>query len=278
MAVSSKTMVGTGGQPCPRNLPHSQAGNPTPGHSKPARRPWPRRAAGAITPAAGLIGLAVMLTACSQPTGHPALAGHPAPGDAAGSNPSACSGPHPTGNWIALLAPGHTASNVQNAQINVVATMPDTTTGTTYLILDRSPADSPDQLQQSDLAPLITSGVLRSAAGYNAQASEPDLHSCDMKLSDKPAAQPYLTTAEKAAEADGLATSADFASTASPFLISDDPLDPDSYIVTLDVPGPRQTGLPTDMPTTLYNQRSIITLVTKQTPIVTAIGQGIIKQ
>ncbi len=228
-----------------------------------------------ITPAAGLIGLAVMLTACSHPAGRPALAGHPSPGDAAGSNPSACSGPHPTGNWIALLAPGHTVSTVQAAQISVMAAIADTATGKTYLILQRPPTDSPGQLQQSDLAPLITSGVLRSAAGYNAQASESDLYSCDMKMSDKPAAQPYITAAEKAAEADGLATRADFASTASPFLISDDPLDPNSYIVTLDVPGPPQTSLPTDMPT-LYTQRSIITLVTKQNPAVTGIGQGTI--
>jgi hypothetical protein len=242
----------------------------TPAHSKPSSRAWPRRAGGAITrAAAGLTGLAVVLTACSQPAGHA--------GDAAGGMPY-CSGEYPTGNWIALLAPGHTARDVQNAQINVVATIPDTTTGKTYLILDHAPTGPARQLHQADLAPLITSGVLLSAASYNGQASEPDLHSCDMKLSDKPAAQPYITAAENTAEADGLATSADFASTASPFLISDDPLDPDSYIVTLDVPGPRQTGLPTNMPTTLYNQRSIITLVTKPTPAVTAIGQGIIGQ
>jgi hypothetical protein len=48
-----------------------------------------------------------------------------------------------------------------------------------------------------------------------------------------------------------------------------------SLIVTLDVPGPRVTGLPSGAPTNLYRQRSIVELVNRQSAAVAGIGQGI---
>jgi hypothetical protein len=215
----------------------------------------------------GIIAVAVLLGAC----GHPATA--PSRATSALGGLSSCTGSSPSGNWIGQLAAGHTAADIQVADIAVVATIPDTT-GKTYAILRRPPADSPAKLQQADVAPLLSSGVLAAAASYDSQPSEPNLHSCDMKLSDKPAAQPYITAAENTALADGLATQADLSSTASPFLISDDPLDPSTLIVTLDVPGPQQTGLPAGIPTNLYTQRSIIELVNKQTTAVTGISHS----
>ena len=84
-----------------------------------------------------------------------------------------------------------------------------------------------------------TTSFFTRVGAVHAQSSVPALHTCDMTLSDRPAAQPLVAAALRAAVSDGLAASVrGLRAKLQEVLVSNNPLRPASVIVTLLLPGP----------------------------------------
>lgn len=88
-------------------------------------------------------------------------------------------------------------------------------------------------------------------ATVHAQSAIPALHTCDMLLSNRPAARPIVTAALRAAVADHLAASVSkLRASVQVILVSNNPLRSGSVIVTLLLPGPARAPLSKGAPVT----------------------------
>ena len=88
-------------------------------------------------------------------------------------------------------------------------------------------------------------------ATVHAQSAIPALHTCDMLLSNRPAARPIVAAALRAAVADHLAASVSrLRASVQEILVSNNPLRRGSVIVTLLLPGPARAPLSKGAPVT----------------------------
>lgn len=96
-----------------------------------------------------------------------------------------------------------------------------------------------------------TTSYFTRVGAVHAQSSVPALHTCDMLLSNRPAAQPLVTAALRAAVSDGLAASVrGLRGKLQEVLVSNNPLRPGSVIVTLLLPGPARRPIYKGAPST----------------------------
>jgi|SRR5579884_526546 len=112
-------------------------------------------------------------------------------------------------------------------------------------------------------------GVERSGMAF-AQSEDPALRSCDYKLADRPADQPLIQAAKAALGSNGLATAEQMNSDGAVYLVSDDPLDANDEIVTIDVPT-TSTELPNGGHS--FASEHLVAVVDKSTDAVSEIGQ-----
>jgi hypothetical protein len=98
---------------------------------------------------------------------------------------------------------------------------------------------SPRRLDGSviDQAQLQAAAGVANAAPVFPQSADPAIHSCDYRLADRPQAAPFVAAAEAALTAQGLATRQQIEGPGALYLLSDDPLDANQVIGTIDVPG-----------------------------------------
>jgi hypothetical protein len=134
--------------------------------------------------------------------------------------------PSPIG-YAGLVRPGH-AQAAQNALGSaLLARVPDSASGT--VVIARSAGGMAAGAQSAALS------QWKPVLGQSQQAS---LQSCNMMLSDRPAAQPIINAAISAVAQQGYVSSAaTLKSELQEVLISDNPVAADSVIVTLLVPG-----------------------------------------
>lgn len=78
---------------------------------------------------------------------------------------------------------------------------------------------------------------VQSAGAVFPQSADPTLRSCDYKLQDKPRAQRLVSAAETALASAGVASRQQMDGDGAMYLVSDNPLDTEQVIVTIDVPG-----------------------------------------
>jgi hypothetical protein len=108
---------------------------------------------------------------------------------------------------------------------------------------------------------------------YQIVPDDPSLQSCDILLADRPAAQPFITTAVNTAVSDGMAGSAtSLRANLSGIEIGDNPLAAGSLVVVLVVSGPPQgtvAGHTVEGPAS-----SIFVIIDQATGAVTGISQG----
>jgi hypothetical protein len=108
---------------------------------------------------------------------------------------------------------------------------------------------------------------------YQVVPDDPSLQSCDMLLADRPAAQPFITTAVATAVADGMAGSAaTLRANLAGIEIGDNPLAAGQMVVVLVVSGPPQGTV--DGHTVEGADSSIFVIVDQATMAVTGISKG----
>lgn len=194
---------------------------------------------------AGLAGLAAwMHQAGSQQQGKSARTGNVAVAGARGLDPQGvgCQGQAIIGEE-AIERSGQALAVRQELGTGLKAQL-NTPVGELVLIraaeIRPAAAGQPAQSAQVSVAGADAASQMFSAmTPVYAQSSVPALHSCDMMLSDRPAAQPLISAAEQAAVSHDLVASAsDLQSKLQEVLISDNPADPGSVIVTLLEQGP----------------------------------------
>jgi hypothetical protein len=115
-------------------------------------------------------------------------------------------------------------------------------------------------------------GTGLSASGpVSALANEQDLQSCNYMLTDRPAAQPYVNSAEAALVAQGYKTNNPSDGPIGIYL-SDDPLSASDIIVTVDYVGAVEhlAGVPAGV--ILHDRQDFAVIENKSTDAVVAVG------
>jgi hypothetical protein len=106
-----------------------------------------------------------------------------------------------------------------------------------------------------------------------AQSRQSRLHSCDMLLSNRPAARPIINAAEAAVARNGyIASAARLRSELQEVLISDNPVAPHSVIVTLLVPG--RAYRPIANAPVLHHLKAYTVIENDSTDHITAVAGG----
>lgn len=95
---------------------------------------------------------------------------------------------------------------------------------------------------------LTSQRALTSSGEILPQSSRADLHSCDYHLADRLAAQRYITAAQRALVAQGLASHTNVTDAASMDPISDDPVVAGRLLVTIKFPGHAVANAPSGAP------------------------------
>lgn len=175
--------------------------------------------------------------------------------------------------YIALLSPGHQVAELANSGIPAVQLHAAGSEGLSSTVITAPPAQSwsksgPARANSSLALPAVSASAL-----IYPQAKEPQLQSCDYQLSDRPAAQPYLRSAEQELLNLGLVTSAQVQSV--PWaLLSDDQLDPSAYIVTIAVLGPPMSTANTPAGVEVLSSLRFEVIEEATSTTVTAYGQA----
>lgn len=179
-----------------------------------------------------------------------------------GPSLSACSGNAPLA-VVARLNSGTTLGSVVSAgfqALPLVSHPGGYATGSDPTVDEDVVAVLPD-----GQSPAAVSSTLRGLSGVSAvgtvyaQSSNPEFRSCAYDLSDRPIAATLVKEAESAASGAGyLSTPVLMA------LVSDDPLDANMLIVTLDVQGALETMQSGPLGGHVYTMRSLVVLATAQ--------------
>ncbi len=154
--------------------------------------------------------------------------------DTKGSAPHPCTGA--VIGAVSLLSTGHTLAQVAATGFHVRADLRDGA-GHDYLILGTgASASSTSRLVHATaLAPLVADRVLSASDDVLSQSSDPRLRSCDYTLSDRPIAASIASSVESAAEQMGLASRTIVEAHLGARLISDNPLNSQQLLVTIQV-------------------------------------------
>ena len=176
----------------------------------------------------------------------------------------------PTLGYIGTLAPSSSLSAVTQAGFRATelsAVGPNGDAG--LVLLAPLPSVSGIGLTPPDLLP--PSSGLSTSRRISAQAAESSVLSCHYLLADKPAATAYVSSAEASLESAKLVTSSELSDVIALYL-SDDPLNPNDYIVTIDIKGPSEAAAGVPASAVVYSTRSFAVLVTKSGGTVMAQG------
>jgi hypothetical protein len=235
-------------------------------------RRLPRFAIAALAMVATAVGAAAALMHTNEPPRASVANATGVNGNVAGAAAEVgCAGTGGPLGWLALVpdTDNFSAMAARGAKVGMTLTGRD---GITIATLHGS---NPTEMLAARVTDgLVSSGLVNSAELATVRSANSALESCDMKLADAPAAQPYIAATEQAAIARQLATSDAFTNTASPFVVTDDPFDSNAALVLLDIPGPPVSNSPQGGPGTVYQQRTIAALVDRSTLSVISMGHG----
>jgi hypothetical protein len=168
--------------------------------------------------------------------------------------------PAPIG-FIGLLRPGQALRARQSLGGSILATVTEPRTGVLDLV--RTPDNKTSQM---------TAGYFARWSPVLSQSRQPKLQSCDMLLSDRPAAQPLIAAAVAAVARHGFTSSATkLRASLQEVLVSDDLLQPGMVLVTLMVPGAAYH--PANAPV-LHHLSSYTAVVSESTHQVAAVMKG----
>lgn len=215
----------------------------------------------------GAIGIALGVTAFllvqHLGSGHSALA-HAGAASKGVADEAALSCGGATLGIAGMIAPGHSAASLRAQGVPILNEVPAAYGGGTFVVLGTTGSSAP-----------AFNGILATTAAVMAQSSSPAFRSCDYKLSDRPAAQRFITLAEQALVTHGTATSAELSADSTLVMVSDDPFHSHGLIVTFDIATPAAPGpaAPQGAPP-LSGQKSLIVLVSAQTGEVGGVGEG----
>lgn len=172
-----------------------------------------------------------------------------------------CTGSGPVIGAVGILRPGEASAARTVLGKSFRAQAQDSVSGQ---IMFFSPAGIPLNLKP----------VFSRVSQVSAQASAANLHSCDMMLADRPAAQPVITAAENAVVKAHLATSlAALSKAVQEVLVCDSALRSGAVIVTLQVIGTRRAPIYAGTPAT-YSLASLSVVMNYPSLAVTATTRG----
>jgi hypothetical protein len=166
--------------------------------------------------------------------------------------------------YVGLVRPGQAQAAENALGSTLLAQLTDSASGT--IIIARSVNGIPSAAQStyfSQWAPVLS------------QSQQASLQSCDMLLSDRPAAQPIITAAIAAVAQRGYVSSAaTLQSELQEVLISDNPVAADSVIVTLLVPGAVVPNPPGASGPVVYSLDAYTVIVQQSTGQPTGVARG----
>ena len=184
---------------------------------------------------------------------------------------SACGQNQTPMGYIAYLKPGQTPASLSAEGLSVTPLTALAQTPPTVLV------GPPVVETTGSSAPALVGPAPSGAAAYGLvypQASEPSLRSCDYQLADSTADAAYVSGAEAVLLSNGLVTQKQL-ETDPIFFVSDDPLDPSLYIVTVKVLGASMVAPPNTPPgVTILSTLSYAALVLRSSSVAVAFGRA----
>ena len=136
--------------------------------------------------------------------------------------------------FVAQLSPSGSVSKLQSDGFDVVVLNPTAAGAPSIIIVNPRETDGTAVSTEA----LAAEPDVQAAGSVNPQSSDPNLLTCDYRLSDRPADAPLVGAAKSAFAAANLATPADLNSEDAVYMVGDDPLNAADNFVTIDTEGP----------------------------------------